>query len=286
MRILVTGLGGFTGGYVKTELEAQGYQVAGLSSDLTDAAALAAEVAAVNPQAVLHLAAIAHIDHADAEAFYRVNLVGTRNLLDAVSRRAPAVEAVMLTSSANIYGNNPAGSLDENTPANPANDYAVSKWAMELMARLWFERLPIFIVRPFNYTGVGQDEKFVIPRIVAHFRARSESMELGNIDVRREFGDVRAVAAIYRRLLQLKPLGQTVNVCTGRAYSIGEAIDICAGITGHEIEARVNPELVRRNDVRKLAGDNTKLRELIGDWPAFELEQTLAWMLAQGDDRA
>ena len=281
MRILVTGLCGFTGGYVQTELQAHGHDVHGLSSDLTDPAAVSAEIANINPEAVLHLAAIAFVGHGNANSFYDVNLVGTRNLLEAISQNAPNIGSVMLTSSANIYGNSVAGVLSETTPADPANDYAVSKFAMEQMAHLWFDRLPLFIVRPFNYTGVGQDKNFLIPKIISHFQSRSKTIELGNLEVWREFGDVRTVASIYRRLIEKNPLGKTLNICTGKAYSLGEVIALCETITGHTIKIQVNPEFVRPNEVRELTGDNSILKGFIGDWQSYDLEETLAWMLQE-----
>lgn len=282
MRVLVTGLNGFTGGYLRKEVQAQGYEVVGLTCDLTQPEAVLSEVQKLKPEVVLHLAAIAYVGHGSPNAFYDVNLVGTRNLLDAISRHAPNVESIMLASSANIYGNSSAGALNEETPAEPANDYAVSKHAMERMAHLWIDRLPLFIVRPFNYTGVGQSRNFLIPKIVSHFQTRSATIELGNLEVWREFGDVRSVASIYRNLIEKNPVGETINVCTGKAYSLQDVIRLCESFTGHSLNVEVNPDYVRPNEVRELTGDNTKLKMLIGNWQHYEFEETLAWMLAEG----
>ncbi len=284
MRALITGLDGFTGRYIQPELERYGHTVVGLSCDLTDPDAVTAEVAKIQPEAVLHLAGISFVGNGNANAFYEVNLIGTCNLLGALAQHAPNVRSILLASSANVYGNRSEGVMDEDTSSDPANDYAVSKFAMEQMARLWIDRLPLFIVRPFNYTGVGQDEKFLIPKIVAHFRERRPVIELGNLEVWREFGDVRAVADIYRRLLEHRPSGETLNVCTGQAHSLQEVVSMCEKITGHEIEIQVNPKFVRANEVRILTGDNSRLKGLIGDWQRYDFEETLAWML--GEDKA
>jgi len=283
MRTLVTGLNGFTGHYAQLELEAHGHTVVGLNSDLTDPNLVAKEVAQVRPEAVVHLAGIAFVGHGNANAFYDVNLIGTRNLLDALALHAPDVRSILLASSANVYGNRSEGVLSEDAAPDPRNDYAVSKYAMEQMARLWVDRLPLFIVRPFNYTGIGQDERFLIPKIVAHFRRNETYIELGNLDVARDFCDVRAVSEAYRKLIEVSPVGETINVCSGCAYTLREVIALCEDITGQQINIRVNPEFVRANEVRVLIGNNRRLTQLIDGWQPFSLVETLRWMLKSGE---
>lgn len=291
-RALITGINGFTGKYVAKELENAGYTVYGtgvsaivfpryFQIDLQDKQSLADVVREVQPSVVIHLAAIAFVGHGAADDFYQVNLIGTRNLLEVLALHAKELEAVLLVSSANVYGNSTEGVLFETTAPNPANDYAVSKLAMEYMAKLWLGKLPLFIVRPFNYTGVGQSEDFLLPKIVAHFRRQATYIELGNTDVWRDFSDVRTVAKIYRRLIEVKPVGQTVNVCSGKTYSLREILDLAKEISGHEIEVRVNPAFVRANEVKSLCGDTTYLRSLIGEQGSLSLEDTLRWMLMQ-----
>jgi len=279
VRILVTGLNGFTGGHLKAELEEHDHVVIGLQADLTNYDAVAAEIKKTAPEAVAHLAGVAFVGHGEANAFYQVNLMGTRNLLAALAQHAPDVSAVLLASSANVYGNRSEGVLNEDARPDPANDYAVSKLAMEHMARLWSDRLPLFIVRPFNYTGVGQDDKFLIPKIVSHFRDQKNIIELGNLDVSRDFGDVRAVSEAYRKLLEICPADNIINVCSGHAHTLREVIGLCEKITGHQIEIQVNPAFVRDNEVRVLIGDNSRLSQLVGAWVPREFEDTLRWML-------
>lgn len=291
-RALITGLAGFTGKYVASELAQAGYAVYGtgiaacnlpnyFQLDLLDQKALPDLIQKVQPHVVVHLAAMAFVGHGNADDFYRVNLLGTRHLLEALAANASNLDAVLLASSANIYGNRSEGQLPETAQPDPANDYAVSKLAMEHMAALWQQKLPLFIVRPFNYTGVGQSEDFLIPKIVGHFRRRAPFIELGNLDVWRDFSDVRTVAAIYRRLLEVKPLGQVINVCSGNTCSLREVIAMAASITGHHIEVRVNPDFVRPNEVRRLGGERTRLLSLLGDVPALSLQETLRWMLTE-----
>ena len=286
-RALVTGLDGFTGHYARLELEAAGFEVLSLRHevdgrmrevDLLDAENVTREVLALAPDVVLHLAAIAFVAHGDVETIYRTNIIGTRNLLDALALLPSAPSAVVLASSANIYGNAATGLIPESQPPAPASDYAVSKLAMEHMARLWMDRLPITLARPFNYTGVGQSLQFVVPKIVDHFRRRESFIELGNVEVARDFSDVRDIACCYRRLIEVSPAGECVNLCSGHAYALAEVIAELERLAGYRIEIRVNREFVRASEVIRLAGDPTRLEQLTQTKPAIALPDTLAWM--------
>ncbi len=140
------------------------------------------------------------------------------------------------------------------------------------------DRLPIVIVRPFNYTGRGQDERFLLPKMVAHFRRRAPTIELGQLAIARDFSDVRTVAACYRGLLDAGQPGQVYNICSGHSVSLQAALDMLAEIAGYRIEVQVNPAFVRANDVLTLAGDNTRLRAAVGDIAPVPLATTLRWM--------
>ncbi len=293
-RVLVTGIHGFTGRYMVAELERHGYDVSGVGTtpadapgyhqvELNDADGLRLIFQQEQPDVVIHLAALAFVGHGRAEDFYRVNLIGTRNLLEAVAASGKRPDCVLLASSANVYGNASAGMICEDIPPAPANDYAVSKLAMEYMARLWSDRLPLVITRPFNYTGIGQTDTFLLPKIVDHFRRRAKKMELGNLDVWRDFSDVRTVVQLYRRLIEEPAaIGGTFNVSSGKTHSLREVVDLCKELTGHSLEIEVNPQFVRPNEVKTLCGDNTRLSSLLGPWESTPLRVTLEWMLASG----
>jgi nucleoside-diphosphate-sugar epimerase len=151
---------------------------------------------------------------------------------------------------------------------------------MEYLARLWLDRLPIVIARPFNYTGAGQSLDFLLPKIVSHFQAGAKVIELGNTDVARDFSDVRNVATAYRRLLEVSPAGEVFNICSGVAYRLDEVLKMMARIAGYEIEVRVNPAFVRANEIKQLLGSPGKLERTIGPLPVIPLEETLRWMYA------
>jgi GDP-6-deoxy-D-talose 4-dehydrogenase len=298
MRILVTGVEGFTGRYVAAALAKRGHVVLGLGqpghagaspvpnvarlvrADLGDAQAMAGAVSMLAPHAVIHLAAIAHVTHGDVGEMMRTNVDGTRNLLEALDRSDFARSRVILASSANIYGNAKDGVLDENTPPNPANDYGRSKIAMESMAHEFAQRLKIVIVRPFNYTGVGQHPSFVVPKIVDHIRRRADIIELGNLDVARDFSDVRAVADVYARLIDAPELkGNTFNICSGVATPLGELLELAMRVSGHSIKVVVNPAFVRADEIKSLCGSRKRLEAAIGFLDMPPIEETIQWMI-------
>jgi GDP-6-deoxy-D-talose 4-dehydrogenase len=294
-RTLVTGAAGFTGRYVAHALAERGHEVHGLvhlhepelahvahahEADLADLNAVRKIVDEVRPDHVVHLAAIAFVAHGDIEQMYRTNVVGTRQLLEALAESPAAPSSVLIASSANIYGNAREGVLDETVPAAPANDYGVSKLATEYVAKLYASRLPITVLRPFNYTGRGQSVDFLLPKIVAHARSRAPVIELGNLDVARDFSDVRTVAAAYAKLLtEPAAIGETFNICSGRAVSLREVVEMVSELSGHQLEVTVNPAFVRANEVRSLCGSPDKLEKVIGPLDSIPLRQTLDWML-------
>lgn len=251
-------------------------------ADLRDRFAIKEIVERVQPERVVHLAAVSFVASDDLGALYNTNLVGTHNLLEALANTARAPEAVLLASSAAIYGNQRGGLIDESMAPDPANAYGVSKAAAEMLSRTFAYRLPIITVRPFNYTGRGQPDKFIIPKIIAHARSRSTVIELGNIDVARDFSDVRAVVEIYTRLLDHPgAVGGVFNVCSGKAHALSDVLAMVEEISGHHMSVRVNSAFSRVNEIRCLRGDRSRLEGVIGQVAMPSLGDTLAWMLEE-----
>lgn len=287
MRWLVTGASGFTGRWLRRRLEALGHEVAGaglgdadeMRCDLTDAVSVRRAVRGFRPDRVAHLAAISFVAHPDPAAFARVNVDGTVNLLAACADLATP-PAVALASSAAVYGR-VAGHIAETTPCQPVNDYGRSKHAMELAAAAWAGRLAALVVtRPFNYTGPGQDERFLVPKIAAAFRRRAATLTLGRTDVARDFSDVRDVVEDYVRLLGPAPASATVNLCSGRATSVDDILALFGRLTGHRPVVATDPALVRPDEIVRLTGDPTRLVSLTGRGHDIGLEQTVRDMLA------
>lgn len=279
MRILLTGASGFTGRHFRAAAELAGHEVRPLQANLADRHALHAEVHACQPQALVHLAAISFVGHADDAAFYAVNTAGTTNLLAALATLAQQPRSVLLASSANIYGNCDDSPIAETQAPAPVNHYAASKLAMEHMARTYLDRLPIVVARPFNYTGPGQAVNFLIPKMVDHFKRGVRQIELGNLHVEREFNDVRMVCHAYLQLLERGQPGEAYNVCTGQTHTLEAVMQALRSLTGQAMDVQVNPAFVRASEVHRLCGDPRKLQDCTGPVQPFALQDTLQWML-------
>ena len=285
LKILVTGGQGFTGRVFAAAAANDGHEVQLLTADLLDRQSISRELELKQPDAVVHLAAISFVGHGDANAFYSVNVIGTMQLLDAIADMKQTPQRVLLASSANVYGNYTCASITEESPTTPVNHYAMSKLAMEHMAKTRLDRIPLFITRPFNYTGRGQASSFVIPKLVEHFSQRKSLVKIGNMNIEREFNDVRMVCVAYLRLLSSGVIGETYNICTGITYTLGQVLELLTDLTGHKLVAETDPQFVRASEIGRLSGDPEKLLRTVGTLPAFDLKQTLSWMLSADEKR-
>lgn len=276
--MLVTGGQGFTGRYLLVLLRQLGHEVFALQADIRDLEVLTAEVKAINPTHVVHLAGISFtLDGKDIN-IYKVHLIGSENLLKACMEIRHNLQKVILVSTCHIYGlEHGDAPLDENTRPAPRTHYAISKFAMECVAENYRDALPLLITRPFNYSGQTQEGRFLIPKLIRHFRERLPEIELGNIDVARDFSDVRWVAQVYRALLDSEYEG-VVNLCSGRAVSIRYILEYLRGKTGHELLVRQKTDLIRKECMVQV-GDRNRLDALLGI-PPYPFESTLDWMLA------
>lgn len=284
MKIALTGAKGFTGQHFSQLAHVFQHEVIAIESDLQDPSALTAEFQKHSEtgvfDAVVHLAAISHVVHNDLSAYYKVNVAGSAHLLEAVLATGHASK-ILLASSANIYGNCDASPITEKQLPAPVNHYAVSKLAMEYMAKTYSDKLPIVVARPFNYTGPGHDKAFLIPKLVHHFVTQANQVSLGNLHVMREFNDVRMVAQCYLDLIQNGIANEAYNICTGQAYSLQTVISQLEQLSGQTIEVVVNPAFVRANEVHRLCGDPSKLLTASSALEQYTLSDTLSWMLKE-----
>ena len=288
-KVLITGINGFTGVHLEQYLKNQGLDVYGtvistptashhLQCDITKKAEVDKVVSTVRPDYVIHIAAISFVGESDASLIYDVNVIGTENLLQSFIDHNINPKKVILASSATVYGNQGKEVLDESMCPAPVNHYGISKIAMEHMAGTYFDKLNIIVTRPFNYTGIGQASHFLIPKIVDHFKAQKSEIELGNINVAREFNDIRFVVDIYHKLLLCDAKSTTVNLSSNQPIMLLEVIEIMNKIAGYKILVKVNPAFVRPNEIKSLAGSTAQLENIIPASEPVPLQQTLLTM--------
>ena len=258
--------------------------------DVTDGEAVRALVGRVRPDAVVHLAAVSAVPAAKKDPGYawRVNLLGTLGLAEAVRIVSPGC-VFLYVSSAEIYGASfRAGvALDETAAAAPMNVYAATKAAADLaLGAMAEEGFRVVRVRPFNHTGPGQSEAFVVPafaRQVARIAAGLQApvMEVGALEPRRDFLDVRDVCAAYVACLRadLTP-GAVFNIASGVARRVGDILEALLGLAGVRAEVRTSGGLLRAGDIAVACGDAGAARGVLGWVPRVAWEATLANVLA------
>ncbi|WP_439887002.1 GDP-mannose 4,6-dehydratase [Pseudomonas sp. MBLB4123] len=298
-KLLVTGLGGFVGGHLQSRLASQDggdwQLIPERPHDLTDAATLDAWMAEECPDAVIHLAGQTFVPEAfrAPERTLQVNLLGTLNLLQALKRRG--FEGTFLyVSSGDVYGQVDEDALPiiETRVPQPRNPYAVSKVSAELLCQQWSYSEPwrIIVVRPFNHVGAGQSESFVISgvaRQLARVRLglQAPRLEVGDIDVSRDFLDVQDVIEAYLRLLKYGRNGEVYNVCSGQERRVRDLIMEMIEEAGVEVELVQDPARLRRAEQRRVVGSADKLRRETGWKPGINFKETLRRVLSDWDAR-
>ena len=285
VRALITGAGGFVGGYLRLHLEAAGDDVVSLDAevDITDGKAIREAVAGAEPDAVYHLAAASNVGSswsAPVEVF-RVNAEGTLNVL--LACEAAGVDRVLNVGSAEEYGRvDPADlPLRETAPLRPVTPYGASKVAADYLALQAFlgRKLGVVRVRPFNHLGPSQSGRFVASALAEQV-ARNEHLGhgvvlAGDLSPRRDFTDVRDVVRAYRLLVEVGEPGEVYNVCSGVDVSVSEVADHLLARADRPMRIELDPERLRPVEVPVLRGDATKLAEATGWEPVITLSQTL-----------
>jgi nucleoside-diphosphate-sugar epimerase len=280
MRLLLTGASGFTGIHLAQAARDHGYTVTALEGDLQDKASVAEQVAQCQPTHVIHLAGITTAVHPNVPEIYAVNTLGTANLLAALAAGPKLPRRVISASSATVYAP-PSGDapITEDHPRRPAHHYGASKLAVEEIARLYANKLPIIVTRPFNYTGLGQTGDFVVRKMVRHFQEGAQEIRLGELQLERDFSDVDDVVEAYVRLTKVSTDYTVVNLCSGSAVHLADIVPMLVEITGQPMTVIRDERFVRGGEPRVIRGSTERLHGLIVAFPRRPFRTTLEKMV-------
>jgi GDP-4-dehydro-6-deoxy-D-mannose reductase len=310
MRVLVTGCWGFVGRHMVAHLVEEGHEVWGvdkkatvetfpgreyLPCDLTDPRSIGRLIEEAQPEGIVHLAAQASAGRSFEEPLrtFTANLMPTLHILETLRQRSLRTR-VLVVGSAEEYGPVPPDALPvrEGRTPDPQSPYAMSKHfqtqAALLYARLY--RAEVVATRSFNHTGPGQKEIFVLPnfaRQVVQIRRgeREPVLRVGNLEVRRDFLDVRDVVRAYLLLLEKGRVGEVYNVCSGRSYRLRDLVALLCERAGVDVRIEVDPSRLRPVDTEELRGDPSKLVEHTGWEPRYSIEDTIDSLLADWERR-
>ena len=295
--ILVTGSEGFVGTYLVKVLKDTLNKIIPICHplllpkrgryiplDILNAEATREVMKTYNPDTVFHLAALSSVAKSfrDRPITYNTNIIGTLNLLEAAKNLSKHVR-FFFVSTCEIYGG--GQNLTETAEIVLKNPYAVSKYAAELICKEYSsEGIDWTVLRPFNHTGPGQSEDFVLPTIAKQIAEiekgkRPPLIEIGNTEITREFMNIEDVAAAYKIAIERCPPGEIYNISSGKGYTIGQAIGTLRNLSKAMFETRVDTGKIRKIDIPVLIGNGDKFSKLTGWHPKMKVEKTLEDLL-------
>ena len=294
-KVLIFGIGGFVGPYLASELQAHGYVVYGsdlhakkignvsvIAADLLNAASVETVIRDIGPDAIINLAAISSVGQSWGmpQVTMQVNVIGALNILEAARKQQTKLKIMFIGSSEEyIVSDKP---MSENTPLDANNPYGISKITQERFAALYRGQygLKVYCVRPFNHTGVGQRDSFVLPSFckqVAEIEksGRSGVIKVGNLAVRRDFSHVKDIVRAYRMILESKDDTQIYNVGSGKAYGLDELMEYITSLSNQKITVEIDPALVRPVDTPVICCDYSKVKRELGWEPKLTVFNAL-----------
>jgi GDP-4-dehydro-6-deoxy-D-mannose reductase len=297
MKALVTGVGGFVGPHLVRHLLDRGFEVFGVDRndsevegctvykcDITDYSAVSSIVSKTRPDLIFHLAGQSSVELSwkEPELTRRINVFGTKNLLDAVVS-ANLSPKILIVSSAEVYGIPKSFPITENHELAPVSPYGKSKVEQERLS-LGFKDLHIVVCRSFPHIGPGQPSNFVASnfakQVVMIETGKSSAVKVGNIESRRDFTDVRDVVRAYLLALEKCPPHSVYNVCSGKDHTIKSMLDIMLSLSkARNIKVETEPSRMRKSDIPVLVGNPGKFISATGWAPKIKLEKTLADLL-------
>ncbi|MDR3543892.1 MAG: GDP-mannose 4,6-dehydratase [Desulfosporosinus sp.] len=298
--VLIFGISGFVGQYLAQEFMINGYFVYG--SDISKKSGLQEEVqfyqadlmntneveelvGKVSPDIIINLAAISSVGASWGipQTTMSVNVIGALNVMGA-ARKCNPMPKVMFIGSSEEYeaSDKPIG---EDTPLNANNPYGISKMALEKFAQVYLERygMEIYCVRPFNHTGIGQRDSFVLPSFCKQVAEIDKSgkpgvIKVGNLEAERDFSNVKDIVRAYRTIVESDDCTKVFNVGSGEAYSLFELLDYIVSLSSQQITVEVDPERFRPVDTPTICCDYSYIKAELGWEPEKSIFETLKEM--------
>lgn len=292
MKVMITGAEGFVASYL-ADVMPRGSELLGtyfLNTkreyrteflDIRDPGAVDSIIGDFKPDLIYHLAAQASGGVSIREPYltYTVNFSGTLNILESVRKNHRDCR-IIIPSSSDVYGDPAYLPMDENHPLSASNPYSSSKSILENAIAQYTQHYGIDVVltRSFNHTGRGQDARFFIPSMIRQISETKDggTVRTGNLDVKRDFLDVRDVVKAYRMLIDAD--AGVYNVCSGKAFSLREVLEFIIELSGKDITVLKDPERVRKHDPEEIRGTYSKLHKATGWEPATDIMKTIEWM--------
>jgi len=302
-KVLIFGAAGFVGRYLSEEFLGNGYCVCGSDiaetgnlpqgvayypGDLLDGGQVEELILREKPQIIVNLAAISSVGASwnIPQATISVNVVGALNILEA-ARKCEKAPKVLFVGSSEEYEaiDRP---MDEGTPLNANNPYGISKMTQERFAALYRARygMQVYCVRPFNHTGVGQRDSFVLPSFCKQAAEIEKTgkpgiIKVGNLAAERDFCSVKDIVRAYRMIVESDDCTKVYNVGSGKAYSLQEMLSYILSLCSVKVAVEVDPERFRPVDTPVVCCDHSAITRDLGWTPQYSIFDVLKEMFEE-----
>ncbi len=299
-KVLIFGAGGFVGNYLAKEFLTNGYSVSGsdiadavnlpegvtyFKGDLMDSRQVEELILSQQPQIIVNLAAISSVGASWSipQTTISVNVVGALNILEAARKCEKAPKVLFVGSSEEYEAIDTP--MDESTPLNANNPYGISKMTQENFAKLYRDRygMKVYCVRPFNHTGVGQRDSFVLPSFCKQAAQIEKSgkpgvIKVGNLAAERDFSSVKDIVRAYRMIVESDDCTKVYNVGSGMAYSLQKMLEYIVSLCSVQVTVEVDPERFRPVDTPVVCCDHSAITRELGWTPEYSIFDVLKEM--------
>ena len=305
MKALITGVNGFAGSYLAeallkanclvTGLVQPGTSLSNISTikdrlslfevDLLDQDDLNKIISNISVDVVFHLAGASSVKESFEQPgkYFAINVIGSLNLLASLRKSLPK-SRIILVASGEVYGESldSKKKIDENAPLLPKSPYGASKAAMDMLGRIYHKSTgqEIIIARPFNHIGPRQTDVFFVPAVARQIaeivnKRKPAVIDLGDIEVYRDFTDVRDMVKAYIALAQKGSPGKAYNICSGKRYLLRDIVNELIKLSKTRIEIKIDPARLRKSDIKDIKVDNSLIIKETGWKPTIKIDDSL-----------